>query len=88
MAAAVLENLKRLEPEALVSLLRNLYMVGAKDLVRRMAEDAVSCAWRGTKKDVENMMSVLAAAGREDQADKLSREAWQMQITTNRFSGV
>jgi hypothetical protein len=76
-----LDDFRRLEPEALVSLLRNLYMAGASDLVRRLAADAASCAWRGTKQDVESIISVLTAAGREDQADKLSREAWQLQVT-------
>jgi hypothetical protein len=74
------DDLRRLEPEALVHLLRNLHAVGADDLVRWMAEDAVSCAWRGTKNDVQDIIHVLNIAGREDQATKLAREAWQMQV--------
>jgi hypothetical protein len=69
-----LHELRKLEVRDLVSLLKILNITNANDLVIKLADDAVSCAWRGTRDDVETLQAVLRAAGAHFAARKLAED--------------
>ena len=73
-------DLSRLEVRALATLLMTLHAVDADDLVRKLAADAISCAWRGDKRDVEDMLLALRTAGADYEATELYRDSPHFQL--------
>ena len=69
-----LHELRKLEVRDLITLLKSLHAANADDLVIKLGDYAVSCAWRGTRDDVETMQAVLQAAGAYTAARKLAED--------------